>query len=886
MTVRLKFIFPLVVMAILFFIVVNFWLLPNYKDEEFLRITQEREQMAVELSSRLYPYVKAKDLKSIEVLLSGYDVLSGGVASIVVTDSMGLTLYRHVDSSVEGQYSSYRVKVGSGGDYVGDVSISIEPVMDTITNVDRLYEIEYFFFGMLSLLVMLVVVLHYFYLKKPIESLLGSVNAIAYGDFDADIKDMKDEEFNELAGSIRIMRNNIIAFQRSLKEKTVRANELAESLFESERKTKSIVDNVAHGIVVLNGVGGIEAANRALCEMLGFHEEELVSKNVSFLLPDEKNKKHNDDFIFRYISARSPSEIGKCAGEVDVQKKNGEIIVVDIAITEMTFARDRYFNMVIADVTERKLAEERLRAERDRAQRYLDTVDVIVAALDLEGRVSLINRKGCEVIEISEADAIGKKWSDLCLRDMDVEEFNRYFQSQIKSGGDRSELPESVLLSRSGEEHIISWRHSLLLDQEGEVSGLLYSGTDVTEAKMAEKERLLMQQQLQQSQKMQAIGQLTGGIAHDFNNIVASILGNTELLMLKTAKDADPKQAQYLKNIYQSSERAKDLVTKMLAFSRGQEVEAAEPILIEPAINDTVNILRSVLPATISVSSAFETPGLSVLSSHVDLQQIVMNLCINARDAMNGVGRLDIKVEKVKKSAEVCSSCHDVISGEFVCLSVSDTGTGISDENLSRLFDPFFTTKEVGKGTGMGLSVVHGIVHELGGHIHVTIVAGEGSTIAVYLRISDSVERCDEEGPAQVCLTQGNGLKVLVVDDEPLVRDYIGEILKSSEYEALLSDDPFNALEIVNQENGNIDVVITDQSMPGMTGMQLSKKITTAYPDVPIVLCTGYRDDIPDSEILSVGIKAVLNKPMKGEEILAVVEKVMLRGGDDVAGLG
>ncbi|MFC1747427.1 PAS domain S-box protein [Pseudomonadota bacterium] len=883
MSVRFKFIFPLVLMAVVFFVVVNFFVLPDYKNEEVSRVTQERERIVNELSVLLYPYVKTRDVDAIGALLSAYNVINGGVLSVVVTDNLGQEIYQYSGGNIEGQYSSYRVKIAKGSDYVGDINISVNPLSGVILDVEQLYAVEYLFFGMFLMLVLLVVVLQHYHLKKPIESLLASVNAIAYGDFDADIKDLADDEFSELAGSIRIMRNNITAFQRSLKEKTIRANELAESLFESERKTKSIVDNVAHGIVVLNGLGGIESVNKALCDMLGYSEGELISQNLSFLLPADDRKRHDDGFIFSYISSRSPSVIGKGVGEVDVQKKGGDIIVADIAITEMTFARDRFFNVVIADATERKLAEERLRTERDRAQRYLDTVDVMVVALDLDGKVKLINRKGCEVIEISEKDALGIKWSDLCVRDMDVEEFNRYFQAQIK-GEEDTELPESILLARSGQEHIISWRHSLLLDQDGNVSGMLYSGTDVTDAKKAEKERLLMQQQLQQAQKMQAIGQLTGGIAHDFNNIVASIMGNTELLMLKNAKSEDSKQAQYLKNIYQSSERAKDLVTKMLAFSRGQELEAAEPILIESAVNDIINILRSVLPATISISSSYGGGGLAVLASHIDLQQIVMNLCINARDAMDGVGTLNIEVNKIKKETAICSSCHDVINGDYVVLSVSDTGSGISENNLSRLFEPFFTTKDIGKGTGMGLSVVHGIVHDLGGHILVTSEEGQGTRIAVYLRASEPADNNVEEFSSQRCTSKGNGAKVLVVDDEPLVRDYIGELLGGCDFHALLSADPLEALEIVNREKGEIDAIITDQSMPGMTGVQFSEIVSRKFPDIPIVLCTGYRDDILDPDISSAGVRAVLNKPMKGEEILSVLNKVIVNDGGRLVG--
>lgn len=885
MSVRLKFIFPLMLMAILAFFVVSFFVFPNYKNSEISRVTHEREQLVEDLASSLYPYVKSKDIAAINSAVITYNLLKSDLVSLVVTDDSGLELYGYTGTGHDGQITSYRKKIAQSNDYAGDISINIDSSGDVMVNMERLYEAGYLFFALFLILLFLVVVLLQRYLKKPIEDLLTSVNAIAYGDFSAEIKDQGDDEFSELAGSIKIMRNNITAFQHSLKEKTIKANELAESLYESERRTKSIVDNVAHGIVVLNGVGEIESVNQALCELLGYSEDELISKKLSFLLPSDDLKVHDDAFVFNYISSASPSDLGKSVGEVDIQKKNGDVIAADVAITEMTFLRDRFFNVVIADATERKLAEGRLRAERDRAQRYLDTVDVIVVALDLEGGVRLINRKGCELIEITEAEALGKKWSDLCVRDMDVEEFNHYFQLQINGEDGDADLSESILVSRSGQEHIISWRHSILLNAEGDVSGMLYSGTDLTDAKEAEKERLLMQQQLQQAQKMQAIGQLTGGIAHDFNNIVASILGNTELLMLKSSDKEDSKQARYLKNIHQSSERAKDLVSKMLAFSRGKQPGAAEPILLEPAINDITEMLRSVLPASISIISSYGDDYPVALASQVDLQQIVMNLCINARDAMDGSGVLNINIAKVKNESAVCSSCHDVISGDYVVLSVSDTGAGISKENLSRLFEPFYTTKDVGKGTGMGLSVVHGIVHDLGGHILVSSEEGVGTTVSIYLRASEVADNETEKTVGHnKCLITGSGVRVLIVDDEPLVRDYIAELLMDCDFDVISTSDPEEAIDIVERENGQFGVIITDQSMPGMTGIQLAQFINNDFSELPIILCTGYRDDILDSDIYGAGIKAVLNKPMTGDEILSALEKVLGSEDDRLVG--
>ena len=251
----------------------------------------------------------------------------------------------------------------------------------------------------------------------------------------------------------------------------------------------------------------------------------------------------------------------------------------------------------------------------------------------------------------------------------------------------------------------------------------------------AEEKKIALQRQLQQAQKMEAIGQLTGGIAHDFNNILASIMGYTELLKDKAVTVGDSKMQYYIEQIYTSSERARDLVAKMLAFSRESKT-GGQTLSLLPILEDSLTMLSPIMTPRIELHTDFEVDLPMVLSNPIQIHQLVMNLCINARDAMHDNGRIDIGLKRVQLSGEVCDSCHDQIEGEYVELSVKDTGIGIESQILERIFEPFFTTKGLGKSTGMGLSMVHGILHELGGHILVDSSPDTGTLFRLMFVVS------------------------------------------------------------------------------------------------------------------------------------------------------
>lgn len=389
-----------------------------------------------------------------------------------------------------------------------------------------------------------------------------------------------------------------------------------------------------------------------------------------------------------------------------------------------------------------------------------------------------------------------------------------------------------------------------------------------------------LQSQLLQARKMEAVGQLSGGIAHDFNNMLSSILGYAELALDRPDDLSREELDEYLGEVIRAGERARDLVGQMLSFSRTRK-GAAERVELRPIVKEVVKMLRFTLPASIELEVVSSEEGLAVNIDPVQVQQVVMNLSINARDAMRNKGRLEIALRRVGIGGEggrhECRSCGEAIAaGDYIELAVSDTGAGIDAELLERVFDPFFTTKDVGKGTGMGLSVVHGIVHETGGHVLVESRAGEGTTFRLLLPPST-----DEGGGEPVLdereAAQGivGSARILVVDDEQSVAGFLQELLTTAGYQVEVASDGAEALAIFQRLGGEIDLVITDQTMPNLTGAELAARLLAERPDLPVILCTGYSEDVDEERAREIGIRGYLLKPVPSRTLLGRVAELL-----------
>jgi signal transduction histidine kinase/CheY-like chemotaxis protein len=392
---------------------------------------------------------------------------------------------------------------------------------------------------------------------------------------------------------------------------------------------------------------------------------------------------------------------------------------------------------------------------------------------------------------------------------------------------------------------------------------------EMNERIQAQEERQKLEEQLRQSQKMESLGTLAGGIAHDFNNILSAIMGYTELTLGIVPGDSEARSN--LKRILAASNRAKELIKQILTFSRKSEKER-KPILLNKVVEDVLKLMRSILPTTIEIRRHILPMENPVLANKAEIHQVVMNLCTNAGYAMGtkgGVLQINLKEIKVEHGA---MDRINLEPGTYQQLTVSDTGHGMTPEIMERIFEPYFTTKK-GKGTGMGLSVVHGIVKSYGGNITVYSEPGIGTTFHIFLPICQEKETGVDTDHTSALLPGNEWL--LLVDDDPILVELGGEILKKMGYHVVARTNSIEALEVFNTEPNRFDLVISDQTMPNLTGVQLAKEIKKIRTDIPIILFSGFSEVINEDNYKSLGINAFLMKPVLEKDLATTIRKVL-----------
>lgn len=409
---------------------------------------------------------------------------------------------------------------------------------------------------------------------------------------------------------------------------------------------------------------------------------------------------------------------------------------------------------------------------------------------------------------------------------------------------------------------------SLLQELALDIGFALNSMMELEKRKQAETERRNLEDRLRQAQKMEAIGTLAGGIAHDFNNILSAIIGYTELSKLKLPKDSVV--LNDLDEVFKAGNRAKDLVAQILTFSR-QSRQEYMPILIHPIVKESLKLLRASIPATIEIRKNIVECG-TVMSDATQIHQLIMNLCTNAYHAMeeNG-GVMEVSLSEVYADSSDAINHEDLPSGPYACLTVSDTGKGIEPEIMERIFEPYFTTKEKGKGTGMGLSVVLGIVKNHRGTIDVQSEPSRGSTFRVYLPLV--FKKAEPEKDDRKPIPTGTE-RILLVDDELPIVNLGKELLNRLGYEVTTETSGPVALEIFRSQPSKFDLVCTDLNMPGMKGTDLAKEVMKIRADIPVILCTGYSESVIEESVKKNGIKAFIMKPLVIRELATVIRKV------------
>ncbi|VTU23848.1 Blue-light-activated protein [Variovorax sp. PBL-H6] len=410
---------------------------------------------------------------------------------------------------------------------------------------------------------------------------------------------------------------------------------------------------------------------------------------------------------------------------------------------------------------------------------------------------------------------------------------------------------------------------------------VLYAARDITERRAAECERERLEAQLRQAQKMEAIGQLTGGIAHDFNNILTSVIGYLVLGQERAETLADARLQHQLGQAHLAAQRARELIAQMLAFARRQRSQR-RTLALGPLVDQTLQLLRATLPS--SVSLEFAAPpatgahALHVAVDAVHLEQVLFNLCINARDAISGSGWIRVRLGR-GGGGWTCASCRaQVDAGRWVELSVADSGSGIAPDLIDRIFEPFTSSKEVGRGSGMGLAMVHGIVHDHGGHVIVETVQGAGSVFRVMLPPASGAEVDTPDAPVVRAAGEALRARVMVVDDEVMVGDFMVELLSGWGVDVVLHRSPLDALAWLADSSQPLDLLITDQTMPQLDGLQLARRATDQRPKLPVLLYTGNADAVDEANAKEHGVSGVLHKPVDHQALRTLMESWLRKG--------
>lgn len=393
---------------------------------------------------------------------------------------------------------------------------------------------------------------------------------------------------------------------------------------------------------------------------------------------------------------------------------------------------------------------------------------------------------------------------------------------------------------------------------------------DITALKESEHARERIERQLRQSQKMEAIGTLAGGIAHDFNNILFAILGFTEMCMETTGKDV--MHYKHLERIFEAGNRAKDLVNQILTFSR-QNVEQKKSVMIRLVVKEALRLIKATLPSSIQITEHLDSSA-RISADSTQIHQVVMNLCSNSAHAMQSMdtGRLTVELSDLEVDAEFARRYLGMAPGRYVKFLVSDTGHGMSHEIRDRIFEPYFTTKGEGEGTGLGLSVVHGIVKAHGGQVMVYSEPGKGTTIKIFFPV---IEDPQNELTTPVSTPRGGDERVLLVDDEQVLADLMKAMLSTMGYHVTAVSDSISALETFRASPDDFDLLITDMTMPDMNGLRLAENILAIRNTMKVIISTGFSERISDAMIEEAGIKAMIFKPIVKKDLAEVVRRVL-----------
>ena len=631
-----------------------------------------------------------------------------------------------------------------------------------------------------------------------------------------------------------------------------------EALKESEEQYRSLVQTADDAIISTDGQGNIVFWNKAAEIIFGYSADEIVGKSFTIIMP-RRDWKRNIDGIREAVATEKSSVLGKIV-EGAMKRKNGSEFTAETSRAMRKTGKGVIFTAIIRDITERKQMEEALQGEREFSRMIIETADVLIVTLDLEGKVVFFNKKAEEITGYFKSEIMGEDLFEIFLPGGDRTEFSKRIKKLMEA---KKVSPVDVkICNKNGEERIISPRRTLLKDIRGNIIGMLGIGLDVTDIRK-------MQEKLMQTEKLRALGELSGGMAHDFNNMLAAILGRAQLLMMNLEsfpgterRKIFPLLKQGLKVIERAASDGAETVRRVQEFSRIRTDDREFiPLDLNDVVNHALDFTRTRWKGEAELKGIrFRikkelSPIPPIMGKPSELREVLTNLINNALDAMPQGGKIGIKTFKENK---------------WACLKIEDTGVGIPPHILESIFDPFYTTKGP-KTTGLGMSVSYGIITRHRGTISVDSIEDKGTTFTIKIPIRE-VEEIKKKKVKETPKSEEKA-SILIIEDEEDIRNLLLDILSSEGHEVTMASDGKEGLKIFKRRK--FDVVFTDLGMPGMSGWEVASAVKKGYPEVIVAVITGWGIQLNDDELKENEVDFVINKPFKVNQIVKLAQEAM-----------
>ncbi len=643
---------------------------------------------------------------------------------------------------------------------------------------------------------------------------------------------------------------------------------IVEDLKESEFLYRSLFELANDGIIIVQDEA-VRYANPRMAQMIGVTAAYLTGVPfLKYIHPDER------EMVGQRYKDRMADGSVPTWYETSLVDGGGNKIFVEISASKIEFKRKPAILAILRDVTERKKTDESLRESEQLLRQVLDNTPADIFVKDRNGRFLLVNSSTACSHQTTPETMIGKRETE--LEDYNVQkndEVEKFLEDdrRVIDTKETMFIPEEVYDLPGGKK---KWLQTtkVPLTLNGKEDCVLGIAIDITERKNTEEALKESEERFLQSQKMEAVGRLAGGVAHDFNNLLTAILGYSDLLFL--SKDLDQTKRFYAGEIKKVSERAARLTQQLLAFSRKQVLQP-KTIVLNALVGDLEKMFRRVIGEDILLVTELEPETGFIRADPGQMEQVILNLVINARDAMPGGGKLILKTKNVYVREHEVGEGEDLLSGWYMMLEVRDTGHGMDEKTKENIFEPFFTTKEIGRGTGLGLATVYGIVKQSSGFIRVHSKPDQGASFRVYFpRVDEDVAEPPDDSEAGASL-QGSET-ILIVEDEGSVRNFIEMDLKSFGYTVLKAKNGKAALSLYREKKDTpIHLLITDVVMPGMNGRDLAEKIKKIRPEISVLFISGYTEDaIVHHGVLDDGIP-FLQKPFKVMDLARKVRKLL-----------